>query len=681
MGINHDSQKVYELTLNNILTTSVSEYGQTKQAPSLNVVFNFSEIGLVTTSHTADGRIIGQQIYDWDVVLNRAPETTLVEPTPSVPVSGPTPDNRAPVISSDGGDVTATVSVMENQTTVTHVTATDPDAVTALTYTIVGGVDASAFNIDKTSGLLTFEGAPDFETPADDGGDNIYQVIVQSSDGALSDRQTLYVNVSNVAGASITGTENRDFIDSKRTVAGQPLSTGEEDVIVGMDGNDVLHGGAGADTLDGGAGDDMVDYNGSASGVTVDLHIDTLGFQSATGGDADGDVLSGFEHVRGSDFGDVLIGNDDRNVLIGNKGSDNLSGDGGDDVLFGETYRIGAFSPDEANLVFRLYKATLDRAPDAHGHLAWTGRLVDGDLNRSEVSSAFVRSDEFLATYGALEDSDFVALLYNNILGRDPDEAGRIRWEGDLANLMPRGDVVLGLSESDEFKITTNAAASTFGDSGSWGDEVYRLYGATLDRAPNVEGFHNWSDRLAAGVDFKTVVTGFVESEEFQTKYGELDNTAFITQLYRNVLTREPEDEGLANSVQRLVDGTTTRVEAVLGFSESAEYKILTANDMKSWIRDLGYDDILNGGAGENTLVGGIGADLFVFDQSDSGTNTVLDLEAWDYLEFRGFAYDVPVNALDFMQQTDANVVFADQGVNITFTDVDLSTLTEDMFL
>jgi type VI protein secretion system component Hcp len=183
-------------------------------------------------------------------------------------------NSLAPVISSDGGGATATVSVMENQTIVTRVMATDPDAGTALTYAIAGGVDASAFIIDQTSGLLAFKVAPDFEAPTDSDGNNVYQVNVQSSDGEESDNQTLNVNVGNVAGATITGTEIGDVINSTRTAAGQPLPTGEDDVITGNGGNDVIRGGAGPDVLSGGDGVDMVQYSGSAAGVTVDLNVD-----------------------------------------------------------------------------------------------------------------------------------------------------------------------------------------------------------------------------------------------------------------------------------------------------------------------------------------------------------------------------------------------------------------------
>jgi uncharacterized repeat protein (TIGR01451 family) len=106
--------------------------------------------------------------------------------------------NSPPQITSDGGGDTAAVSVPENTTAVTQVVATDPDANTTLSYSISGGADATKFSIDQQSGALKFITAPDFEQPTDVGGDNDYEVIVQASDGSLTDLQTITVSVIDV---------------------------------------------------------------------------------------------------------------------------------------------------------------------------------------------------------------------------------------------------------------------------------------------------------------------------------------------------------------------------------------------------------------------------------------------------------------------------------------------------
>ena len=109
-----------------------------------------------------------------------------------------TNQNEAPTITSNGGGDTAAASVAENSTAVTTVTATDPDAGQTLSYSIVGGADAAKFTINATTGALAFVTAPNFEAPTDAGANNVYDVIVQVSDGSGGiDTQAIAVTVTN----------------------------------------------------------------------------------------------------------------------------------------------------------------------------------------------------------------------------------------------------------------------------------------------------------------------------------------------------------------------------------------------------------------------------------------------------------------------------------------------------
>jgi Ca2+-binding RTX toxin-like protein len=112
------------------------------------------------------------------------------------------------------------------------------------------------------------------------------------------------------------------------------------DTLDGGDDNDFLEGGADADTLTGGAGIDTASYASSAAGVTV-----VLGGASS-GGDAQGDTLTGFEQVMGSGFADSITGDAGANTLWGLAGNDVLTGGGGADVLKGgagaDTFRYVA---------------------------------------------------------------------------------------------------------------------------------------------------------------------------------------------------------------------------------------------------------------------------------------------------------------------------------------------------
>ena len=104
--------------------------------------------------------------------------------------------DEAPVITSNGGGPTAAITAAENQIAVTTVTSTDVDAGATKTFSISGGADASFFDIDSATGVLTFKSAPDFETKVDAGNDGVYDVVVQVSDGSLTDTQALAVSVT-----------------------------------------------------------------------------------------------------------------------------------------------------------------------------------------------------------------------------------------------------------------------------------------------------------------------------------------------------------------------------------------------------------------------------------------------------------------------------------------------------
>ncbi len=76
----------------------------------------------------------------------------------------------------------AAYNVAENTTEVTTVIAIDGDKDTTLTYSITG-TDATFFTIDAKTGKLDFKDAPDRESPQDAGKNNVYDVVVEVSDG------------------------------------------------------------------------------------------------------------------------------------------------------------------------------------------------------------------------------------------------------------------------------------------------------------------------------------------------------------------------------------------------------------------------------------------------------------------------------------------------------------------
>ncbi|MGB9364952.1 MAG: matrixin family metalloprotease [Xanthobacteraceae bacterium] len=85
------------------------------------------------------------------------------------------------ITSNSGGD-SAVLFLVENRTFVTTVTAVDWDSASP-TYAIVGGADASKFQINASTGALSLIEAPDFESRKDSDGNNSYVVQVRAASG------------------------------------------------------------------------------------------------------------------------------------------------------------------------------------------------------------------------------------------------------------------------------------------------------------------------------------------------------------------------------------------------------------------------------------------------------------------------------------------------------------------
>jgi Ca2+-binding RTX toxin-like protein len=145
-----------------------------------------------TPDFEAPGDADGDNVYD--VVVTASTSRSSDSQTFAITVTN---RNEGIFITSDGGDIGASVSVNEGDRHVTTVVAEDPDGI-APTYSIVGGLDSAAFSIDPTTGVLSFIDSPDFEPPMNGGAKTSYEVIVSASDGEFTSRQTIQVGIKNV---------------------------------------------------------------------------------------------------------------------------------------------------------------------------------------------------------------------------------------------------------------------------------------------------------------------------------------------------------------------------------------------------------------------------------------------------------------------------------------------------
>ena len=103
-----------------------------------------------------------------------------------------------------------------------------------------------------------------------------------------------------------------------------------------------------------------------------------------------------------------------------------------------------------AGQTYRLYQAAFDRTPDTPGLSDWI-RGMDAGMSLKTVASGFIGSAEFQGLYGANPtNTQFIDLLYANVLNRAPDQAGYDYWSEQMNAGMTRELVLIGFSESAE---------------------------------------------------------------------------------------------------------------------------------------------------------------------------------------------------------------------------------------
>ena len=124
--------------------------------------------------------------------------------------------NNPPVFTTS-----AFVNVPENQSFATDVNATDSDG-DPLSYSITGGADQAKFDLNSTTGILTFKIPPDFEANASAAGNNAYLVNAQVSDGTATANQTLTINVTDLSENTTLDFRGQDI--SSLDLSGQDLS-------------------------------------------------------------------------------------------------------------------------------------------------------------------------------------------------------------------------------------------------------------------------------------------------------------------------------------------------------------------------------------------------------------------------------------------------------------------------
>jgi hypothetical protein len=177
-------------------TYSENVSGQPTTAPTLTIG---TETGIAMTPGTTTGNT-----RTWTYTISSAGTTDTgsisvagdlvagINDTAGNAATGTTPaatgtftaDTTAPTFSS------LTTATFVERSTGTAYDAQTTEGDTGMTYTLSGGVDLNLFNINATTGAVTFKNAPNFDSPQDNGNNNVYDITVRATDlaGNATDR-------------------------------------------------------------------------------------------------------------------------------------------------------------------------------------------------------------------------------------------------------------------------------------------------------------------------------------------------------------------------------------------------------------------------------------------------------------------------------------------------------------
>lgn len=482
-------------------------------------------------------------------------------------------------------------------------TNTSGDASGAAIYAdlINAATKVNNLTLTGTSGADTLIGSYGNDTiTGSDGNDTIYGTIGSDSMNGGNNTDTLSyihsssgVNVNIGSNTASGGAAQGDSISNFENLVGSNYNdtlTGSSGAnsISGLNGDDLIEGGAGADTLDGGADIDTLSYAGSSAGIAVDI-----GANTASGGDAAGDVISNFENLTGSAQNDTLTGSSAANIILGGNGNDIIEGGAGNDTLDGGAGNDAvSYANSSAAVSVNLATNVVsggDAAGDAISNFeSVTGSAYDDTLTGNSVANAI-----------------------NGGVGNDLLVGGA------------GADTINGGADNDTLSYAASSAAvnvSLLSGTGLGGDAA----GDVISNIENVIG-SDYNDYITGSAG-DNILTGGLGNDTIESGLGAdtIDGGAgndFLTYTSSNAAVSVNLTTGAASGGHAAGD-VFTGIEEVQG-SNYAD--LLIGNASANRIIGGTGDDTIEGGAGADTLSGSGGNDLVTYANSNAAVTINLN--------------------------------------------------------
>jgi len=524
--------------------------------------------------------------------------------------------DTAPRIISDGGQSSATLSIVENRAEVTAVDAVDADGDTRITFSIVGGADAALFTIDPVSGALAFRRAPDFEAPTDSNGDNVYDVIVGASDASLSGTQAISITVTNGAEAfadlrnsvAENGTVTIDVLANDDLAGGTTAAISRVNDAVPTVGTPITLASGATVTLN---ADRTITYNpngrfdslvSAATGAANTTATDHFTYQLPDGGAATVTVtINGVDSV-----GDRLLGSSDNDRITGTGSADRFDlSQGGDDSVSGGDGNDGFY--------FGAAFTAADRVDGGAGSNDQIG--LEGDYtgaNALVLGADTIANVEVIAALAG-HSYDITTVDANIAPGHNLTFFGTLLGAGD--------NFTVDASAETDGTVTIYGGLGTDHFTGGAGDDGFYFGPGRFDTATDtVNGGAGSNDQLALDGSY-TATIGAAQVQNVEVLVllrglaGDLAN-------YNITLADDLVGAGQTFTVFGLATETGFTLDATA--VTDANIRIFGGSGNDTITTGAGNDRIFGGG-GADVINGGAGADTFVYDAVSQSTGVSYD--------------------------------------------------------
>lgn len=256
--------------------------------------------------------------------------------------------------------------------------------------------------------------------------------------------------------------------------------------------------------------------------------------------------------------------------------------------------------------VAALYVAVFNRAPDAAGLNAWTAVITSGQQTFAQVAAGFAAHEVFTTGIGTLSNTDFVAALYQNILGSAGDAGGIANWSNQLNAGMSKADVaalfvqaaltvdIPAMLAAGSLTAAEAAAATVRQQTLTNKAEVGIYFANTLGAASNLNP--NTVSSSKAGLEADPIYNASKAAIANVT-----DSPASVAAAKDAIAVAA----GSSNPAQALLGGTftlTTGADTFVGGSSADVFNALTVKADGADASTLTGFDSIDGGAGNDTL-------------------------------------------------------------------------------